>query len=129
MSQSLGIRGKCQYCGVKLDNPKGMSCHECKDKLRSVRNKRHNSKARTPEKTRRYNLKNKYGLDYDPVNSDSKCAVCGSTKNLQVDHDHETGKYRGILCHRCNTLVGRLEKGQDILQDCLNYIHKHRSTT
>ena len=129
MTKSLHLRGTCQHCGVKLDNPEGLSCPECKAKLRSARSKRYNDKYRTPAKHRQYNLKFKYGLDYDPVTPDSKCAVCGSTKNLHIDHDHETGKYRDILCHRCNTFVGRLEKGQDILQGCLDYIHKHGGTS
>ena len=121
-------KGICQHCGVKLDNPLAFSCKACKAKLRSVRSKRYNDKHRTPAKKRKYNIKHKYGLDYDPVTPDSKCAVCGSTKNLQIDHDHETGKYRDILCQRCNTMVGRLEKGQDILQGCLDYITYHGGT-
>lgn len=34
------------------------------------------------------------------------CALCGTTENLVVDHDHETGFVRGILCHPHNVALG-----------------------
>jgi Recombination endonuclease VII len=39
-----------------------------------------------------------------------KCAICHGTVWLQVDHDHETGEIRGVLCGSCNGLVGALER-------------------
>jgi len=40
------------------------------------------------------------------------CALCGGThrsgRRLHVDHDHETGRVRGLLCYPCNQAVGRL---------------------
>lgn len=46
------------------------------------------------------------------------CALCGNklieggSTNLNVDHCHNTGRVRGLLCHRCNMIVGFLDKGE-----------------
>jgi hypothetical protein len=37
---------------------------------------------------------------------DGRCAICGKTRDLVCDHDHETGLVRGWLCHSCNTTEG-----------------------
>ena len=41
-----------------------------------------------------------------------KCGICGShiNGNSALDHDHMTGKVRGILCHNCNMSLGHLEQ-------------------
>lgn len=38
------------------------------------------------------------------------CALCGEKKRLIVDHCHDTGNIRGLLCHGCNTFEGMLKK-------------------
>lgn len=38
------------------------------------------------------------------------CAICKRTRKLNVDHNHETGAVRGLLCHGCNTTIGALER-------------------
>ena len=64
---------------------------------------------------------------------DGKCAICDrevghSSKNgadckLAVDHDHETGKIRGLLCNRCNRGLGFLENR---LSRALEYVKRAR---
>jgi Recombination endonuclease VII len=53
----------------------------------------------------------------------SECAIC--TRLLTdpiVDHDHATGKVRGLLCRRCNTGIGMLEDNPDTLMRAADYI-------
>ncbi len=66
-------------------------------------------------------LKRRYGIDgaeYDARHADQqgRCALCkkpqstkGRVKHLAVDHDHATGRVRGLLCTRCNHGLGWLE--------------------
>lgn len=72
---------------------------------------------------RRYNYKHKYGItveDYDRMfaEQEGRCLICGTDvpgghrKHLCVDHCHETGRVRGLLCNRCNGLLQWYEKNR-----------------
>lgn len=56
------------------------------------------------------------------------CAVCGQPetrkggRHLAVDHDHETGEIRGLLCMRCNLALGRLRDDPSIWRKALAYL-------
>jgi hypothetical protein len=71
------------------------------------------------KKYREYHLKREYGLSLYAFNSimeeqGKKCLVCRSDFSAKgkrkpvVDHCHETGATRGILCHDCNTTLGQI---------------------
>ncbi len=58
-----------------------------------------------------------------------QCAICGSEsasngirKNFCVDHDHETGKVRGLLCHNCNVSVGLMKDTPSLLRKAAEYL-------
>lgn len=65
-----------------------------------------------------------------------KCAICGEesggtrhgeTKALAVDHDHVTGKVRGLLCESCNQGIGKLKDDPDLLRKAADYIERHKA--
>lgn len=60
---------------------------------------------------RKAGLKRRYGVTPEFVDG-KPCAICGTNefgvRRAHVDHDHVTGRVRGILCHRCNTGLGLL---------------------
>lgn len=57
------------------------------------------------------------------VQQDGKCAICGDPSDqLEIDHDHKTGKVRGLLCGSCNRGIGQLRDDPEILQKALEYI-------
>jgi hypothetical protein len=41
---------------------------------------------------------------------------------LAVDHDHKTGKIRGLLCNCCNTAIGRFNDSIAVLQNAISYL-------
>ena len=84
-------------------------------------------------------LKRTYGIDskqYDEMlaTQDYKCAICGKTedtlldsgvnKSLAVDHNHETGEIRGILCENCNRGIGLLQEDVEILENSIKYLNQ-----
>lgn len=54
------------------------------------------------------------------------CAICCSvfTKTPHIDHDHETGRFRGLLCASCNRGLGMLKDNQTILLRAAGYVEK-----
>ena len=50
------------------------------------------------------------------------CLLCGSSKRLVVDHDHETGKVRGILCDLCNRGLGYFKDSKEALLNAVEYL-------
>ncbi len=59
----------------------------------------------------------------------SVCAICGTPKgkrNLALDHDHKTGKLRGVLCHRCNVGLGHFDDDMSRLAQAIEYIKKFK---
>lgn len=69
----------------------------------------------TPEMKQRWNLKTRYDMTPEDVatmlaSQDNKCAICSEPlSKYRIDHDHQSGKVRGILCHRCNLLIAGIE--------------------
>jgi len=54
------------------------------------------------------------------------CTICyeklPEDKKIHVDHDHETGKVRGLLCPRCNIAVGIFENNKNLIGNIVDYL-------
>lgn len=82
-------------------------------------------------KVRRNNiLKLRYGISAEEYQSllekqEGKCVLCKEIATLQVDHDHKTGKVRGLLCQKCNVAIGFLKEDLDRLYRVIDYLNLH----
>jgi hypothetical protein len=99
-------------------------------KKTSERKKSDSAKARE----RQYLLKREYGLSVEEYNhmftvQNGNCAICGCnqselTRHLAVDHNHDTGLVRGLLCIPCNVGIGNLKDDVKRLQSAIDYLNK-----
>lgn len=63
------------------------------------------------------------------------CDICGKQerpvangiRGLHLDHDHKTGKRRGILCSNCNQVLGRFKDDVALFQRAIDYLNKSTS--
>lgn len=58
------------------------------------------------------------------------CAICEepekeNNKRLAVDHNHDTGKVRGLLCRACNTGIGLLKEKQELFEKAIKYLKQN----
>ena len=55
------------------------------------------------------------------------CAICGGVNKdmaLCIDHDHNSGDVRGLLCHRCNRAIGLLQDRPDLMIKAAEYLRR-----
>jgi hypothetical protein len=84
---------------------------------------------------REHKLKNRYGMtleDYDNMllAQGGACAMCPTIpqeRKLFVDHNHDTGEVRALLCLPCNTMLGMAGDSVDRLQAGIDYLKEHGS--
>ena len=94
-----------------------------------------------PHKAREGHLKDKFGLSLDQYNEmhaaqDGKCAICGNpetiarygkTRWLAVDHCHDSGKVRSLLCGNCNPMIGYAKDKIEVLEKAIAYLKSHQN--
>jgi hypothetical protein len=88
------------------------------------------------EKTKIKSRIGAYGITVNQFNGmlvlqNNACAICKVKfivkKHRHIDHDHKTGKVRGILCHKCNTSLGHFCDSIQILKSAIEYL-SHNET-
>lgn len=135
---------QCKYCHVDKPiaefskasrNSSGVQSY-CKSCAKTYHKK---YKQLNPEKSTDAHYKRSFGMTLDDVRAllhtqNNQCALCnvelsvlqgrGFSTNAHVDHDHITGKVRGILCGNCNTALGKLGDSIESIERVLSYLKK-----
>ena len=85
------------------------------------------------KQARRRHLAKAYGLTIEALaemmaRQDGHCAVCGVQllERYAIDHDHKTGKVRGLLCSKCNSALGMADDSPDRLRALIVYLERHQ---
>ncbi len=84
------------------------------------------------EKVNASNRRCRYGLsveDYDHLvrSQRGRCLICGNETTLAVDHDHQTGYVRGLLCRQCNSGLGNFKDSPSLLIEAARYLVQHEA--
>lgn len=89
---------------------------------------------RLQARRRNTRLKKTFGVNYNQYQimleqQQHRCFICGekeiaSGRILSVDHDHETGRVRGLLCTNCNTALGKLKDNVTFLEKAILYLQR-----
>lgn len=145
------MKKKCNKCGGlknsselkrnRHGNP-GSVCKKCHAEGAKIRNRKN---PRYPLVKRMRHL-SKYGIseeEYDTMlkKQGGVCALCRiatgadsrtysmrKNRRLCVDHDHQTGKIRGLLCSKCNFLLGLCSESLVLFQRAVCYLREHRKS-
>lgn len=125
----------CTKCGLKKNaykdfyTAKGKNgrhyflsrCNDC-EKQRGE-----NPSSETKEKRRKTVICRNHGITkdhYDQMLHEQNhcCAICHRLVSLDIDHDHQTGEVRGLLCRRCNMVLGSVNDDPELLQAMITYL-------
>lgn len=144
---SFGGTGKsirCKKCTKKLEARLSAEWRkEHPEEAKRISNGYYHRTKHTPHAKRkvRERILQVYGLTIEHYEAmlesqGGVCAICeeaepgkrrdGSPKPLAVDHDHDTGKVRGLLCGRCNAALGGLRDSPKLVRRLLRYLKTHK---
>lgn len=124
-----------QYCKNTKHASRKRWAKEHREYLNEYRRRKYKE---NPLQSKNWELKTKYGITLKEwkemfEKQGKACAICGvpvpNTKNVwHTDHDHKTEKVRGILCGKCNAIIGFSGESISTLQATINYLILHKES-
>lgn len=138
-SRKDGLYPRCKVCTQKgkRESDQRLKTKNKEEFLERRRRYVKTYKIKHPDKTkhsdRNTRLKRKFGIttvDYDQMLAaqNGSCAICKQqpTSTLHVDHDHNTGRLRKLLCSRCNLGLGIFNDDVELFATAILYVEAHR---
>ena len=127
----------CEYCDAEFNGHRKYCSDECMNEMNSLRSAARyyediEYREKTMSRSYKAGLKHKFGMSEEEYikksdAQDNRCAICGAhqlelDRRMAVDHDHETGQIRGLLCNHCNLGIGFLKDSTDLLEKAQKYL-------
>ena len=116
---------------------KGLSyyCKDCANSKSRLWNKQNSHTVEYKQSKQNTYFKHKYKFTLEERTQllrtqNNQCAICGINLNesgthTHTDHDHFTGKVRGILCTNCNRGLGHFQDNKEFLMNAIRYLDTH----
>lgn len=126
--QRISHHGRqCAQCGGPIPAERPIDAIYCE---RACNTAARIASGRARAAVAKHYFSSRYGLTLDQVNAmaEKGCAICGTTdwpgrhNRPHVDHDHKTGKVRGMLCSECNTGLGKFRDDAALLHAAAAYL-------
>lgn len=128
------LRFKCPQCGETKDAPEfpknrssrsgyATYCKPCHNEIGKRNRERLHGSAR------HYHLRRRYGIGAAEVaamieRQGGVCAICLEKPAAHVDHNHRTGKVRGVLCFGCNGGLGQFQDNAESMRRAIEYVQR-----
>lgn len=131
--------GNCETCQREFKRDRNDTrrfCDSCRlERRRAADRLKQRAERKTPEYKARYRdymLRKSYGISTEQMGSifdaqGKRCAICKSStphwdRGWHVDHNHRTGAVRGVLCHKCNLMIGLAMDSPTTLTSAAQYL-------
>jgi hypothetical protein len=121
----------CAKCQDEPRAPSHAYCRSCRNGYQNeYRRRRYRSEPDYRRKSRAAGRKALYGITEDEyaelwAQQGGVCAIClldDNKRELHVDHDHETGEVRGLLCANCNGALGMFREKPSLMERAIAYV-------
>lgn len=127
----FGVTARCRPCTMEATNTwRAANAEKTRESAKRHYYKDHE---RSKELQRKRKMRSQYGLEPEEfdqmlVDQDGVCAVCGGVQSngrrLAIDHNHETGEVRGLLCDSCNHGLGNFRDDPHLMKTAIKYLRR-----